>query len=184
MILRLAYVVWRKVIFLVLYVCLSVQMEDPQVTTNDDVTGPICWNLFTCNPPSPQAPSHRPPYSSYHMDLFKISHLGPSVPLPHGNLKIFPLAWYVCSEYVNSSLQFLRENGPSWSCPAGPQQGTLVRCLRKYHALLPYQIGLAPNQYFAFTCKHYPTPIRPIRPFCLVHGYFQLIPCQFHSLCT
>ena len=56
--------------------------------------------------------------------------------------------------------------------------------MRMYQALLLCWIELVPNHNLAIICTHHLTPVLPIRPFCVVHGYFQPILCQFCSLST
>ena len=81
--------------------------------------------------------------------------------------KISSLEW-------QSSLQTCEGEQPPWNCPAGlwfSAVEPLLRWLRRHNAPLLCWIGLVSNQYFAIACTHHPTPVPPIRPYCMAHGF-------------
>ena len=83
-----------------------------------------------------------------------------------------------------AGLYFVRGGSLLWNCPAAIQFAarTLLRWLRRHHALLLYRLDQCPNQFFMITCTYHPTPEPTIRTLYMPHGYFQPIPCQFSSL--
>ena len=79
----------------------------------------------------------------------------------------------------------MTESGLPWSFPVVvwfAAAGNISQMTEEASCMTPVKIGSVSNQSSSITCTHYPTPEPQIKPFCIVHDYFQAIPCQLSSL--
>ena len=93
----------------------------------------------------------------------------------------------LCDEQVKSSLQFCKGEWsflqlPYWTILPSSRAPSQVAEVASCASLVLNWISIQ-----SVLCNHmhnHPTSVPPIKPFCMAHGYFQPILCQFCSLST